>query len=116
MINKIDKIEKQCEVLYDTVNYWHKLFPYSDILPISALKKMNQDLLMNKIRSLLSEHPPYYPKDYLSNRHERFFVNEIIREKIFFFYEKEIPYSVVSSDKIFLKIKILLYIYYHTYM
>lgn len=103
MINKIDKIGTQCgeNTLYYTINYWHKLFPDSEILPISALKKMNQDLLMNKIRSLLSKHPPFYPKDYLSNKSERFFVNEIIREKIFFLYKKEIPYSVEIYTKCF---------------
>ncbi|WP_185857622.1 GTPase Era [Blattabacterium cuenoti] len=119
LINKIDKIETQCGVLYYTINYWHKLFPYSEIFPISALKKMNQDLLMNKIISLLSEHPPYYPKDYLSNRHERFFVNEIIREKIFFLYKKEIPYSVEVQTKFFKNkntfIYILSYIYVERY-
>ncbi len=62
---------------------------------------MNQDLLMNKIISLLSEHPPYYPKEFLSNRSKRFFVNEIIREKIFFLYKKEIPYSVEINTVIF---------------
>ncbi|WP_185869576.1 GTPase Era [Blattabacterium cuenoti] len=104
LINKIDKIgiEYRENILYKTIDYWHKLFPNSEILPISALKKMNQDLLMNKIYELLSEHPPYYPKISLSNKSEYFFVNEIIREKIFFFYKKEIPYSV-EIDTEFLK-------------
>ncbi|WP_185857918.1 GTPase Era [Blattabacterium cuenoti] len=117
LINKIDKIEKKygkCSLSH-TVNYWHRLFPDSEILPISALKRMNQDLLMNKIKSLLSNHPPYYPKDYLTNRAEYFFVNEIIREKIFFFYQKEIPYSVEIHTKLFQDkntfIDILSYIY-----
>lgn len=118
MINKIDKIGTQYEknTLYHTVNYWHKLFPHSEILPISALKKMNQDLLMNKIISLLSEHPPYYPKDYLSNRPERFFVNEIIREKIFFFYKKEIPYSVEIHTKLFKDRNTFIYILSYIYV
>ena len=119
MINKIDKIDMQLQcrenLLYYTVNYWNKLFPDLDILPISALKKINQNLLINRIISLLSEHPPYYPKDYLSNRCERFFVNEIIREKIFFLYKKEIPYSVEIHTEIFKNennfIYILSYIY-----
>ncbi|WP_238784155.1 GTPase Era [Blattabacterium cuenoti] len=117
LINKIDQIKTQSRVdtLYDTMNYWHRSFPHLEILPISALKKMNQDLLMNKIISLLSEHPAYYPKDYLSNKPEYFFVNEIIREKIFFLYKKEIPYSVEIQTKFFKKqnafIHILSYLY-----
>ncbi|WP_185853649.1 GTPase Era [Blattabacterium cuenoti] len=117
LINKIDKIGIKCRenILYHGIDYWHKLFPNSEILPISALKKTNQDLLMNKIIALLSEHPPYYPKEFLSNRSKRFFVNEIIREKIFFLYKKEIPYSVEINTVLFKKektfIDILSYIY-----
>ncbi|AWU43535.1 GTPase Era [Blattabacterium sp. (Cryptocercus kyebangensis)] len=96
LINKIDKIgvEYSETMLYDTINYWNNFFPDSEILPISALKNINQDLLMNKILDLLSKGPPYYPKGFLSDRSERFFVNEIIREKILLMYKKEIPYSV----------------------
>jgi len=102
LINKIDKIgiEYSEKLFYETIDYWHKFIPNSEILPISALKKINQDLLMNKILGLLSEHPPYYPKGILSDKSERFFVNEIIREKIFFLYYQEIPYSVeVFTEK-----------------
>ncbi|WP_185849518.1 GTPase Era [Blattabacterium cuenoti] len=118
LINKIDKIGTQYKknILYHTINYWHRLFPYSEILPISALKRINQDLLMNKIISLLSEHPPYYPKDYLSNKSKRFFVNEIIREKIFFFYKKEIPYSVEIHTEFFKEKKTFIYILSYIYV
>ncbi len=118
LINKIDKIGTQCgkNILYYTINHWHKLVPDSEILPISALKKMNQDLLMNKIISLLSVHPPYYPKNYLSNRSERFFVNEIIREKIFFLYKKEIPYSVEIHTKLFKNKNTFIYIFSYIYV
>ncbi|WP_185863552.1 GTPase Era [Blattabacterium cuenoti] len=116
LINKMDKIEIQKNTLYHTVNYWHKLFPCSEILPISASKKINQDLLINKIVSLLPEHPPYYPKDYLSNRSERFFVNEIIREKVFFLYKKEIPYSVEIHTELFKDRNIFIYILSYIYV
>ncbi|WP_341652184.1 GTPase Era [Blattabacterium cuenoti] len=118
LINKIDKIGTQCgkNILYYTINHWHKLVPDSEILPISALKKMNQDLLMNKIISLLSVHPPYYPEDYLSNRSDRFFVNEIIREKIFFLYKKEIPYSVEIYTKLFKNKNTFIYISSYIYV
>ncbi|AWU39104.1 GTP-binding protein Era [Blattabacterium punctulatus CPU2] len=102
LINKIDKIGVVYSenMLYDTINYWNNFFPNSEILPISALKNINQDLLLNKILDLLSQGPPYYPKGILSDRSERFFVNEIIREKIFLMYKKEIPYSVeISTEK-----------------
>ncbi|AWU44105.1 GTPase Era [Blattabacterium punctulatus] len=103
LINKIDKIGVVYSenMLYDTINYWNNFFPNSEILPISALKNINQDLLLNKILDLLSNGPPYYPKGILSDRSERFFVNEIIREKIFLMYKKEIPYSVEISTKKF---------------
>ncbi|ACY40096.1 putative GTP-binding protein [Blattabacterium sp. (Blattella germanica) str. Bge] len=117
LINKIDQIGIKYReyVLYDAINHWHKLFPNSEILPISALKKMNQDLLMNKIIDLLSEHPPYYSKEFLSNRSKRFFVNEIIREK-YFFIQKEIPYSVEINTILFKKEKTFIYILSYIYV
>ncbi|WP_185868994.1 GTPase Era [Blattabacterium cuenoti] len=119
LINKIDKIGieyKDNISFHNSMKYWIKLFPNSEILPISALKKTNQDLLMKKIISLLSEHPPYYPKEFLSNRPKRFFVNEIIREKIFFLYEKEIPYSVEIDTILFKKEKTFIYIFSYIYV
>ncbi|WP_185855481.1 GTPase Era [Blattabacterium cuenoti] len=95
LINKIDKIgiKYKENVLYNTIYYCNKLFPDLEILPISALKNINKDFLMKKIESLLPEHPPFYPKKYISNRPKRFFVNEMIRENIYILYDKEIPYS-----------------------
>ncbi|WP_185862661.1 GTPase Era [Blattabacterium cuenoti] len=118
LINKIDKIgvEYDEKILYETINYWHRIFPHSEILPISALKNINQDLLMDKIIGLLSEHPPYYPNGLLSNRSERFFVNEIIREKIFFLYKKEIPYSVEIFTEKFKKNEICIHIFSSIYV
>jgi GTPase len=88
----MDKLSQ--EALEELVEHWHVLFPKALILPISALCKINLDLLLDKIVSLLPLNPPFYPKDQLSDKSERFFVNEIIRERILTFYKKEIPYSV----------------------
>ncbi|XOD68431.1 MAG: GTPase Era [Flavobacteriales bacterium AspAUS03] len=91
LINKIDKtIQKALE---ESVNQCNERFPKASILPISALKKLNIDLLLEIITKLLPEHPPYYSKDTLTDKPERFFVNEIVREKILLLYEREIPYS-----------------------
>ncbi len=92
LINKIDlSSESEVEKL---VEQWHLLLPEADILPVSALNKFNVSLLFDKILTLLPEGPEYYPKDTLTDRPERFFISEIIREKIFTNYRKEIPYSV----------------------
>ncbi|WP_185882387.1 GTPase Era [Blattabacterium cuenoti] len=96
LINKIDKIGLYCydnNIIHKTINFWNKLFPCSDILPISALKNINKEFLIQKIVNLLSEHPPFYPKEWISDRSQRFFVNEIIREQIYYLYNQEIPYS-----------------------
>jgi GTP-binding protein Era len=91
LINKIDLTdEKKLEAM---VSEWHEVLPKAEILPVSALEKVNLDLLFQKILNLLPEGPEYYPKDALTDKTERFFVSEIIREKIFLNYEKEIPYS-----------------------
>ncbi|WP_185864430.1 GTPase Era [Blattabacterium cuenoti] len=112
LINKIDKIGIKCRenILYDTIEYWNKIFPKSEILPISALKKINEDLLINKIITFLSEHPPYYPNDIFSNKSERFFVSEIIRENIFIFYRKEIPYCTEIQTELFKEYNNFIYI------
>ncbi|MBA7583658.1 GTPase Era [subsurface metagenome] len=92
LINKIDLIENaRIEKL---VEDWHALLPNAEVLPVSALEKTNLALLFDKILSLLPEGPEYYPKNEFTDRSERFFISEIIREKIFLFYQKEIPYSV----------------------
>ena len=92
LINKID-ISKQEEVLklYD---YWKEQLPKADIYAISALERFNVSPIFDRLLELLPEAPPYFPKDELTDRNERFFVSEIIREKILLNYDKEIPYSV----------------------
>lgn len=99
LVNKIDTTEQ--EQLVETVEYWHEKFPDSEILPISAKENANIDLLISKIISLLPEGPMYYPEDQLTDRSERFIVDETVREKILLHYKKEIPYSVEVATQIF---------------
>jgi GTP-binding protein Era len=91
-INKID-LTNQVE-LEKIVDSWDKTFPGSDIIPLSALKGFNLDVLLRSVLSKLPEGAPYFPKDQLTDKFERFFASEIIREKILLHYQKEIPYSV----------------------
>ena len=95
VINKIDLTTP--EKLDDLVDEWKKLLPRALIYPASALEKFNLDNILNKILELLPEGPEYYSKDTLTDRNLRFFASEIIREKIFLNYQKEIPYSVEVS-------------------
>ncbi|MFV0366433.1 MAG: GTPase Era [Mangrovibacterium sp.] len=92
LINKID-LSSQEEVmkLYD---YWGNMLPGADVYAISATERFNIAPIFDRILELLPECPPYFPKDELTDRNERFFVQEIIREKILLNYQKEIPYSV----------------------
>lgn len=99
LINKIDQSDQ--ETLEKAVNHWHELLPKAEILPISALKNANIDLLKSKIIELLPEGPKYYPEDQLTDKTERFIVNEVVREKILLNYRKEIPYSVEVVTQIF---------------
>ena len=92
LINKID-LAKQDEVIQKSEE-WKDKFPGWHILPISALQGFNITPVMEKIKELLPESPPYYPKDQVSDKPVRFFISETIREKILFNYKKEIPYSV----------------------
>jgi GTPase len=92
LINKIDLMPN--DQVIELVNEWHELLPSAEILPVSALQKTNLTFLFDKILATLPEGPGYYPKDTLTDKSERFFVSEIIREKIFLHYQKEIPYSV----------------------
>lgn len=92
LINKIDLSNQ--EELENQVSEWSKKLPNAEIFPISALKKFQVDNLLQRLIELLPECPPYFPKDQLTDKPERFFVNEIIREKILINYNKEIPYSV----------------------
>lgn len=92
LINKIDETDQQR--LGDIVERWHALLPDAEILPISAKNKFGTDILMKRIGELLPESPAYFDKDQLTDKPARFFVSEIIREKILRYYDKEIPYSV----------------------
>ena len=99
LINKIDKSnQKEME---ECVEYWHKLIPKAEILPISALNAYNTEYILPKLKSLLPENPPYYDKEQFTDKSERFFVNEAIREKILLNYDKEIPYSVEVVTELF---------------
>ena len=92
LINKIDESDQK--TLGDIVEKWHGLLPKAEILPISAKNKFGIDMLLKRIYDLLPECPPYFDKDQLTDKPARFFVSEIIREKILLYYDKEIPYSV----------------------
>ena len=90
LINKIDLADQQ--ELVKKVELWHELIPEAEILPISAIAKFNVDVVMRRVMELLPEAPPYFEKDALTDKPARFFVTEIIREKILLHYDKEIPY------------------------
>ena len=92
IINKIDLLKGQDE-LEKLVEKWHELLPQAEIIPISAMLKFNIDNLLKRIKDLLPESPPFFDKDALTDKPARFFVNEIIREKILLTYDKEIPYA-----------------------
>lgn len=92
LVNKIDESEQN--QLGDLVETWHKLLPKAEILPISAKNKFGTEILMKRILELLPESPAYFDKDQLTDKPAKFFVSEIIREKILRYYDKEIPYSV----------------------
>ena len=92
VINKIDLLtEKKLEELVD---FWHQKIPSAEIFPISATEKFNIEPLFKRIKEHLPESPPFFDKDALTDKPERFFVTEIIREKILMTYDKEVPYSV----------------------
>ena len=92
LINKIDESDQN--KLGDIVEKWHSLLPNAEILPISAKNKFGTDMLLKRIKELLPESPAFFDKDQLTDKPTRFFVSEIIREKILLYYDKEIPYSV----------------------
>lgn len=92
LINKIDESDQT--KLGDIVEKWHSLLPDAEILPISAKNKFGVDMLLKRIKELLPESPAFFDKDQLTDKPARFFVSEIIREKILLYYDKEIPYSV----------------------
>lgn len=108
LINKIDQLgerkeeggkrkENSQQALTEIVERWHGLLPNAEILPISAKNKFGTELLLKRIMELLPDSPPYFDKDQLTDKPARFFVSEIIREKILLYYDKEIPYSVEVS-------------------
>ena len=76
------------------MSIWHNAFPLAPIIPLSAINDFNIDTLLKLITDKLPESPPYFPKEQLSDKHERFFASEILREKILLNYRKEVPYSV----------------------
>ena len=97
VINKIDKGNQT--LLEETIDAWKKQLPNAQIRSISALEKFQIEELVAQMVALLPEHQPYFPKDQLSDKSERFVVNEVVREKILSNYDKEIPYSVeVTTD------------------
>ena len=91
LINKIDKSDQ--ETVEAKVTYWNELLKPKAVFAISALHNHNVEAVMNMVMDSLPEHPAYYEKDFLTDRNDRFFASEMIREKIFKIYEKEIPYS-----------------------
>ena len=95
LINKIDSIKGEATaILAKMVEQWHAILPQAEIYPISALHKFGVDQVLNRIKELLPESPAYFDKDAWTDKPARFFVTEIIREKILLYYDKEIPYSV----------------------
>lgn len=114
LINKIDLIDEP--KLIELVNLWHELLPKAEIIPVSAKARFNVGPVLNRIKELLPECPPYFDKDQLTDRPARFFVSEIVREKILLFYDKEIPYSVevgvesFQEDDTHIHINIVIYV------
>jgi len=101
LINKIDKTTQ--EQLEQQVAYWKEKVPNAEIYPIAALEGFQVQEVFSRILELLPDSPPFYPKDQLTDKPERFFVNETIREKILLYYKKEIPYSVEVETEEFLE-------------
>ena len=100
LLNKIDKSDQQ--QLEEQVQLWQEKVPNAEIFPVSALEGFNVLQIFHRIVELLPESPPFYPKDTLTDKPERFFVNEIVREKILMHYKKEIPYSVeIDTEEFF---------------
>lgn len=101
LLNKIDKSTP--EEVKEKIDYWREKVPNSFVYVISALERFNVDAVFYKIIELLPEAPPYYPKDQLTDKPERFFVNESVREKILKHYKKEVPYSVEVETESFVE-------------
>ena len=100
LLNKIDKSDQV--ILEEQVQLWAEKVPNAEIFPVSALEGFNVKEVFSRILDLLPESPPFYPKDQLTDKPERFFINETIREKILLHYKKEIPYAVeVDTEEFF---------------
>lgn len=114
VINKIDLSDQ--EKLEKQVSEWQELLPNAEIFPISALRKFNIDNLYRRILELLPSSPPFFPKDMLTDKSERFLSGEIIREKILLHYKQEIPYSVeveiesFHEEKNIIRIRAVVYV------
>ena len=117
LINKIDLTEGDANaVLSQKVQAWHEVLPTAEIYPISALHKFGIDQVLARIKALLPESPAYFDKDAWTDKPARFFVTEIIREKILLYYDKEIPYSVEAvvesfkEEKDLIRIEAVIYV------
>lgn len=108
LINKIDTSDQQ--VLEEQVAYWKEQVPRAEVYPISALRNFQTKEVFDRIVALLPESPAFFPKDQLTDKPERFFVNEIIREKILLHYKKEVPYSVEVTTESFADSETILHI------
>ena len=114
VINKIDLSNQ--EQVVKCMEQWDEILPKAEKIPISALKKFNVDSIFKRILDHLPESPPYYPKDALTDKSERFFVGEMIREKILLYYKQEIPYAVevevesFKEDPRLIRISALIYV------
>lgn len=114
LINKIDLINQKR--LIELVEMWKKLIPDAEIYPVSAKARFNVDQVLARIKELLPENPPYFDQDQLTDRPVKFFVSEIIREKILLYYDKEIPYSVevvveqYKAEKQLVRIEAVIYV------
>ncbi|OIQ36428.1 MAG: GTPase Era [Crocinitomix sp. MedPE-SWsnd] len=114
LINKIDQADQKR--MEERIDYWAKEMPNAEILPISALEGFNLEPIKKRVLELIPESPPYYGKEEISDRPMRFFVSEMIREKIFLHYKKEIPYACqveveeyIEDDKI-IRIRAIIYV------
>ena len=114
VINKIDLIDQ--DMLNDELDFWKLKLPNAETWPISVKESFNIDKLLERLVELSPESPPFFPKDQLTDRNERFFVNEIIREKILLNYKKEVPYSVevlteeFKEDENIIRIRSIIYV------
>ncbi len=109
VINKIDLSDQ--EKVEDSIEQWNQVLPLAEKIPISALVKFNVDAVFKRILHHIPESPPYYPKDALTDKSERFFAGEMIREKILVHYKQEIPYAVEIEIESFKEEKKLIRIY-----